>query len=353
MRTFKLRTPRPELDDDVTRLWLSPGLDRIGVVFGQGIQNNYACLCWDTAAGRALWEADLHDMNETFPDPDFDRELKHVVFTSYPEGGEEEQEATLGLREIASGSEVRLGGTGIYAHLPVMTPAGTYVLAVAEDGINRRRELRRWAIRPPGAGERVPETESEVAPDRKWTIRLPNLGRGVVQQLANLVTALTVSPDGERVAAGRRNGSVAAWNVASRRQVMTASPLKGTKYTPFSTHRLVFSSDGTRLAGLRGKRLNPRYSLAVSVWALPSGGQLKGPQEKVSVNGVAFSPDGRTLLTAREDGRIGMWDTATWKLRHEYAWKIGKLFCVAFAPDGLTCAAGGEKGKVVVWDVDA
>ena len=67
---------------------------------------------------------------------------------------------------------------------------------------------------------------------------------------------------------------------------------------------------------------------------------------------LAFSPDGQTLLTAREDGTIGVWDTVTWKLRREYAWKIGKLFSVAFAPDGLTCAAGGEKGQVVVWDVD-
>jgi WD40 repeat protein len=67
---------------------------------------------------------------------------------------------------------------------------------------------------------------------------------------------------------------------------------------------------------------------------------------------MAFGPDGRTLLTARDDGRIGVWDVATWKLRHEYVWKIGKLYSVAFSPDGLLCAAGGEKGQVVVWDVD-
>ena len=138
-------------------------------------------------------------------------------------------------------------------------------------------------------------------------------------------------------------------------------PLKRTKYIRYSAHRLEFSPDGSRLAALRGRRKNEQYGFDLSVWSVPGGEQQKGPKEKESINGMAFSPDGSTLLTTRDDGTVGVWEvpsarpegfTATWKLRREYAWKIGKLYSVAFAPDGLTCAAGGEKGQVVVWDVD-
>ena len=132
---------------------------------------------------------------------------------------------------------------------------------------------------------------------------------------------------------------------------MAAPGAKKTKYLRYAAHRLTFSPDGSLLAAVR-RRPHRRYEFEVSVWAVPGGERLKEPKEKGSVNGVAFSPDGQTLLTAREDGTVGVWNTATWKLRREYAWKIGKLFSVCFAPDGLTCAAGGEKGQVVAWDVE-
>ena len=123
-----------------------------------------------------------------------------------------------------------------------------------------------------------------------------------------------------------------------------------------SVYQLAFSVDGTKLAALArgsGLRTGSNTASLCRCRTVPGGKQQKGPKEKGSVNGVAFSSDGQTLLTAREDGTVGVWDTATWKLRHEYAWKIGKLFSVAFAPDGLTCAAGMRMGQVVVWDVDA
>lgn len=68
---------------------------------------------------------------------------------------------------------------------------------------------------------------------------------------------------------------------------------------------------------------------------------------------TAFTPDGRTVLTAGADGSVRFWDVATGTETRRFDWGIGKVSVAAFAPDGLTCAAGGENGEIVVWDVDA
>ena len=67
------------------------------------------------------------------------------------------------------------------------------------------------------------------------------------------------------------------------------------------------------------------------------------------VLGVAFTPDGQTLLTGGADGLVKLWDTAG-RLRHSFDWRVGEVGAVAFAPDGLTAAAGGYE-TILVWDV--
>lgn len=77
---------------------------------------------------------------------------------------------------------------------------------------------------------------------------------------------------------------------------------------------------------------------------------LKG--HKGAVAAVAFSPDGRTLMTGSWDQTIRLWDVATGLERANYNWDIGRVYCVTYAPDGLRLAAGGDLGRVVVWDAE-
>lgn len=85
--------------------------------------------------------------------------------------------------------------------------------------------------------------------------------------------------------------------------------------------------------------------------------RIKGQQPPLTwtahdaaVLGVAFTPDGETLLSGAADGLVRFWDRDG-RLKHTFDWRIGDVGAVGFAPDGLTAAAGGFE-KILIWDVE-
>ncbi|MCI0456111.1 MAG: WD40 repeat domain-containing protein [Gemmataceae bacterium] len=108
---------------------------------------------------------------------------------------------------------------------------------------------------------------------------------------------------------------------------------------------LAFSPDGAYLAAACGRLL--------WVWDVRTHEEaaLLNPDRR-SYNALAFTPDGRHLLTCRSDGTVRFHDTETWAERAAFDWKIGRLMSLAIAPDGMRAAAGSQRGKIVVWDVE-
>jgi serine/threonine-protein kinase len=105
-------------------------------------------------------------------------------------------------------------------------------------------------------------------------------------------------------------------------------------------HAMVFSPDGTRLAGICQDR-------HVRIWELPGGIPDQGLALKVPEGpllGLAFSPDGKRLAIGGDDQRVRVWDLARNRLLPEPAPPelAGVAAALAFAPQGdLLAMAGG------------
>jgi WD40 repeat protein len=122
------------------------------------------------------------------------------------------------------------------------------------------------------------------------------------------LSGLAFSPDGSRLASADDTGEVIVWN-AFTGAALVRMEAKG------SVRALAFSPDGRRLAAGDGDyQWGGGKPHSVRVWRTRDGKELSSFDAHLEwVRGIAFTSDGRRLVTVGADGRVRWWDAGTGK----------------------------------------
>src|SRR5262249_13840144 len=117
----------------------------------------------------------------------------------------------------------------------------------------------------------------------------------------------------------------------------------------FPVRALVFGPDGRTLTSAAGFRTSPRAEVEVTVWDLRTHRVLAthtGFQE--DLNCLAFSADGKALVTAPREGGLRLWGPHSYLERVRLGEHRSTVSALAFSADGAVLAWGDIESFVVL-----
>ena len=127
--------------------------------------------------------------------------------------------------------------------------------------------------------------------------------------------------------------------------VTADKPLLVAQGSTADVNSVAFSPDGKTLVS--GGADN-----AIRFWDVASGKGTKTlAGDGRAVNSVAYSPDGRTVATGGDDNTVKLWDAATGKLSSTLQGHTGPVLSVAFSREGHMLASGSADTTVRLWDL--
>jgi WD40 repeat protein len=305
---------------------------------GQRILSIRPTVLWDTANGEPLARfttPDMPTMAMLVPDG-------RIAITGHDSGLLRFWDVKSGLGQQIAAETSILRGHGDGVTEAIFSPDGRFILSAGGDvlsglGVTGDNNLILWDL---ASGEIVRRYEGHES----------------------IVWSLAFSPDGRMAASGAEDESVILWDVESGEQIQRWDALGE------NVMALAFTPDGENLlAGLGSPYDGPGVEsnlllLDVATGAIIAWFEAEDQDEFSYVWSIAISPDGSTALSGFANRRwISLWDLETGEEIRRFVDPSGKnldsVEGLAFTPDGRYFISGSCDGQfdcdVILWDVQS
>ncbi|NEP29186.1 tetratricopeptide repeat protein, partial [Moorena sp. SIO3I6] len=109
---------------------------------------------------------------------------------------------------------------------------------------------------------------------------------------------------------------------------------------------IAFSRDGKQI-------LSGSNDRTVRLWDTESGQLIHTLQGHTrAVSNIAFSPDGKQIVSSSWDKTVRLWDTETGQLIHPLQGHTSYVDAIAFSPDGKQILSGSHDSTLRLWDTE-
>ena len=148
--------------------------------------------------------------------------------------------------------------------------------------------------------------------------------------------SIAYSPDGTLIASGAED--ILLWDAATLRKVARFEH-------PAIVWNVAFSPDGRWLVSTHGDG-------AVLVWDIAERERVANLSEHSrAVRAVAFAADGKRVASAGEDRTLTVWDVERGRKDAVLAHHATRVASVAWSRDGSQLGSGDQDGVVILWDL--
>jgi len=166
------------------------------------------------------------------------------------------------------------------------------------------------------------------------TVRFWSLQERVFPWPVGGIRSLAISASGERLAVGDQRSRISVWTPLSWTHISSI---------PGTADLLTLSPDGRLLAYATGAE--------ITLWKLEESDVLLLSGHRDVVTALAFSPDGKLLLSSSADNTARLWDPATGELLHILTGHRDDILWATFSPEGDLLALASEDGTASLWSV--
>jgi WD40 repeat protein len=145
------------------------------------------------------------------------------------------------------------------------------------------------------------------------------------------------SPDGKQLLSTDQGGGVKLWDLKTRREVRSFEGHTGGVYKPAW-------ADGGRTL------ITPSFDQSIRIWDVATGKEKLSIATGAEVHGLALSPDGKTLASSDNNGKISFWEPGSGKPIRDWQGHENGIDHLEFSRDGTMLVSGGWDSKAVVWE---